>query len=183
MRLCWRAKKCTLQSMFDTAPTAQAADGVLLARLAIQTVAQQHGLWASFHPKPLATNVGIGCHTHWSLTKARPALRPVMSLTACRHALSCVVCPHSVHKMGCSLACLLSLQPYLLLPAVLQFSANGLIWLPVQGGKNLMPSFRMDSAARGLPPNPAEAFTAGVLHHVQSLVRSSLTAAREQYYA
>lgn len=45
------------------------ADNILAARLIIKEIASQHGVHASFMPKPLAGMQGSGMHTHFSLFK------------------------------------------------------------------------------------------------------------------
>jgi glutamine synthetase len=45
------------------------ADGIMTVRLAVKTVAQRHGLHASFMPKPLAGVNGSGMHLNMSLVK------------------------------------------------------------------------------------------------------------------
>lgn len=45
------------------------ADGVMTVRLAVKTIAQRHGLYASFMPKPLAGVNGSGMHINMSLAK------------------------------------------------------------------------------------------------------------------
>lgn len=43
------------------------ADHILTARVALKTIAQQHGLHCTFMPRPLADMPGSGMHTHQSL--------------------------------------------------------------------------------------------------------------------
>ncbi|TVR18512.1 MAG: type I glutamate--ammonia ligase [Anaerolineaceae bacterium] len=43
------------------------ADAMLTARVAIKTVAQQHGLFCTFMPRPITDQPGSGLHTHQSL--------------------------------------------------------------------------------------------------------------------
>jgi glutamine synthetase len=43
------------------------ADHILTARVALKTVAQQHGMYCTFMPRPLAHMPGSGMHTHQSL--------------------------------------------------------------------------------------------------------------------
>lgn len=45
------------------------ADNILASRLIIKEIASQHGVHASFMPKPLAGVQGSGMHTHFSLFK------------------------------------------------------------------------------------------------------------------
>ncbi len=45
------------------------ADNILAARLIIKEIASQHGVHASFMPKPMAGVQGSGMHTHFSLFK------------------------------------------------------------------------------------------------------------------
>ncbi len=45
------------------------ADRVMTFKLAVKTIAQRHGLHASFMPKPIAGINGSGMHTNMSLTK------------------------------------------------------------------------------------------------------------------
>jgi glutamine synthetase len=49
------------------APLLQAADRQIAVRETARAVAQQHGLVASFAPKPFADQAGSGCHVHLSL--------------------------------------------------------------------------------------------------------------------
>jgi glutamine synthetase len=49
------------------APGLQAADQQLAFRDTVRGVARQHGLLASFAPKPFADQAGNGCHIHFSL--------------------------------------------------------------------------------------------------------------------
>ena len=52
-------------------PALAAADAVVLLRHTARLVAQQHGLRASFMPKPLADATGSGMHTHQGLLDPR----------------------------------------------------------------------------------------------------------------
>jgi len=45
----------------------QAADNQIFLRETVRNVAHQHGLLASFAPKPLPEQAGNGCHIHWSV--------------------------------------------------------------------------------------------------------------------
>src|SRR5207253_2631948 len=49
------------------APALEAADNHLKYRETVRAVAYQHGLYASFAPKPFADQAGNGCHIHFSL--------------------------------------------------------------------------------------------------------------------
>jgi len=49
------------------APMLQAADRQIAVRETVRAVALQHGLTASFAPKPFADQAGNGCHVHMSL--------------------------------------------------------------------------------------------------------------------
>ena len=49
------------------APMLQAADRQIAVRETVRAVALQHGLTASFAPKPFADQAGSGCHVHMSL--------------------------------------------------------------------------------------------------------------------
>src|SRR5438270_7909471 len=49
------------------APLLQAADRQVAVRETVRAVALQHGLVASFAPKPFADQAGSGCHVHLSL--------------------------------------------------------------------------------------------------------------------
>src|SRR2546429_8986726 len=49
------------------APMLQAADRQIAVRETVPAVALQHGLTASFAPKPFADQAGSGCHVHMSL--------------------------------------------------------------------------------------------------------------------
>ncbi len=44
------------------------ADNLVTARVAIKAIAQQHGLYATFMPKPIANLNGSGMHVHQNLT-------------------------------------------------------------------------------------------------------------------
>ena len=44
----------------------------------------------------------------------------------------------------------------------------------LQGGRNIMPDFRVDAAARSKAPNAAEAFVGGLFHHLQPLLLYTL---------
>ena len=46
-----------------------AADGMMTVRMAVKTIAQRHGLHASFMPKPLGGVNGSGMHLNMSLTR------------------------------------------------------------------------------------------------------------------
>lgn len=46
------------------------ADRVMTFKLAVKTIALQHGLWASFMPKPIYGKAGSGMHVHQSLSMA-----------------------------------------------------------------------------------------------------------------
>src|SRR5258708_24613465 len=45
------------------------ADAMVTARYAIKAIAQRHGLWATFLPKPFHGINGSGMHTHQQLTR------------------------------------------------------------------------------------------------------------------
>jgi glutamine synthetase len=49
------------------APLLQAADRQIAVRETVRAVALQHGLIASFAPKPFANQAGSGCHVHLSM--------------------------------------------------------------------------------------------------------------------
>src|SRR2546425_12518125 len=49
------------------APMLEAADRQIAVRETVRAVALQHGLTASFAPKPFADQAGSGCHVHMSL--------------------------------------------------------------------------------------------------------------------
>ncbi|SRR5579884_281343 len=49
------------------APALQAADNHIKYRETVRAVAYEHGLLASFAPKPFANQAGNGCHIHFSL--------------------------------------------------------------------------------------------------------------------
>ena len=49
------------------APALRAADNQIWLRETARNVAHQHGLLASFAPKPVPEQAGNGCHIHWSL--------------------------------------------------------------------------------------------------------------------
>jgi glutamine synthetase len=49
------------------APVLRAADNQIWFRETVRNVAHQHGLLASFAPKPLPEQAGNGCHIHWSV--------------------------------------------------------------------------------------------------------------------
>jgi glutamine synthetase len=54
------------QHELDLAPldALQMADAIMTARLAVKSIAQQHGLFATFMPKPIPRVAGSGMHTH-----------------------------------------------------------------------------------------------------------------------
>jgi glutamine synthetase len=54
---------------FTSADALQIADAVLTARYAIKAIAQRHGLWATFLPKPFFGVSGSGMHTHQRLMR------------------------------------------------------------------------------------------------------------------
>lgn len=49
------------------APALRAADNQIWVRETVRNVAEQHGLVASFAPKPMLEQAGNGCHIHWSV--------------------------------------------------------------------------------------------------------------------
>ncbi len=49
------------------APALRAADNQIKLRDAVRGIALQHGLLASFAPKPFPEDIGSGCHLHFSL--------------------------------------------------------------------------------------------------------------------
>ncbi|MBM4429497.1 MAG: glutamine synthetase [Chloroflexi bacterium] len=55
---------------FHYADALASADAVVTLRYAIKAVAQHHGLYATFMPKPLLGVAGSGMHTHQSLSSA-----------------------------------------------------------------------------------------------------------------
>jgi glutamine synthetase len=59
------------QHELDFAPTdaLRMADAVLTARYAVKAIAQRHGLWATFLPKPFYGINGSGMHTHQTLVR------------------------------------------------------------------------------------------------------------------
>ncbi len=61
------------QHEIDLAPldVLEMADAVVTARLAVKSIAQQGGLFASFMPKPLARMAGSGMHVHQQLLDIR----------------------------------------------------------------------------------------------------------------
>ncbi len=60
------------QHELDFAPleALQMADAIMTARLAVKSIAQEHGLFATFMPKPLAGIAGSGMHIHQVLADA-----------------------------------------------------------------------------------------------------------------
>ncbi len=54
---------------FTVADALKVADGVVTARYAVKTIAQRHGLKATFMPKPFFGVNGNGMHTHQRLTR------------------------------------------------------------------------------------------------------------------
>ncbi|WIG57910.1 MAG: Glutamine synthetase type I [Ktedonobacterales bacterium] len=54
---------------FVAADALRIADAVVTARYAIKAIAQRHGLWATFLPKPLVGINGSGMHTHQRLLR------------------------------------------------------------------------------------------------------------------
>ncbi len=55
---------------FKYADALETADNIMTFKLVVKTVAHQHGLHASFMPKPIAGINGSGMHTNQSLSKA-----------------------------------------------------------------------------------------------------------------
>jgi glutamine synthetase len=55
---------------FTYGPALRTADQAVTFRMALKAVAQQHGLYATFMPKPLAGINGSGMHVHQSLSDA-----------------------------------------------------------------------------------------------------------------
>lgn len=55
---------------FQPADALRMADYIVTARLVIKHVAQAHGLYATFMPKPMEGRAGSGMHTHQSLLDA-----------------------------------------------------------------------------------------------------------------
>ena len=49
------------------APVLEAADRQIAVRETVRAIAMQHGLVATFAPKPFADQAGSGCHVHLSL--------------------------------------------------------------------------------------------------------------------
>jgi len=45
------------------------ADSVMMYKMIVKKVAQEHKVWATFHPKPIQNKNGSGMHTHQSLFK------------------------------------------------------------------------------------------------------------------
>lgn len=56
---------------FAAADALHIADAVVTARYAVKAIAQRHGLWATFMPKPFYGISGSGMHTHQQLVRAR----------------------------------------------------------------------------------------------------------------
>ncbi len=54
---------------FKYGPALKAADDIMTGKLAIQTVAKRHGLYATFMPKPKSGVNGSGMHINMSLSK------------------------------------------------------------------------------------------------------------------
>ncbi|MBK8027872.1 MAG: glutamine synthetase [Chloroflexi bacterium] len=52
---------------FTYHPALVTADNVMTARLALRTIAQRHGIYCTFMPRPSASLPGSGMHTHQSL--------------------------------------------------------------------------------------------------------------------
>ena len=55
---------------FASTDALRAADAVVTARYAVKAIAQRHGLWATFLPKPFFDVNGSGLHTHQQLIHA-----------------------------------------------------------------------------------------------------------------
>lgn len=51
-------------------PALRAADNQIWFRETVRNVADQHGMVASFAPKPMPEQAGNGCHIHWSIWDA-----------------------------------------------------------------------------------------------------------------
>jgi glutamine synthetase len=63
------AGQCEIDVRFDT--LTRMADGLTLFKYIIKNVARQHGLTATFMPKPLFGDNGSGMHTHQSIWKGK----------------------------------------------------------------------------------------------------------------
>jgi len=68
----------------------QAADRQLVVRETVRGVAANHGIYASFAPKPFPDQAGSGCHIHFSLWDA----------TGTRNLLSDPRAPHGISPLG-----------------------------------------------------------------------------------
>lgn len=54
---------------FKYGPALETADKIMTFKLVVKSIAQRHGLWASFMPKPIFGINGSGMHVNMSLTK------------------------------------------------------------------------------------------------------------------
>jgi glutamine synthetase len=73
---------------FVSCPARQAADAVVTARYAIKTIAQKHGLLATFLPKPLFGVNGSGMHTHQRLLHLTDGTDALADITDEHYGLS-----------------------------------------------------------------------------------------------
>ena len=73
---------------FEYADALQTADNAITFKFTLKAIAQQHGLYATFMPKPIHGINGSGMHTHQSLYSiaelAERVRRRAMRRTACR---------------------------------------------------------------------------------------------------
>jgi glutamine synthetase len=78
------------QHEIDFAPldALAAADAVITARYVIKAIAQRHGLWATFLPKPFFGVNGSGMHTHQRLLRERDATSVFTDAADTQYSLS-----------------------------------------------------------------------------------------------
>jgi glutamine synthetase len=73
---------------FMPADAVRIADAVVTARYAVKAIAQRHGLWATFLPKPFYGINGSGMHTHQRLLRTSDSSDAFADLTDMQYGLS-----------------------------------------------------------------------------------------------
>jgi glutamine synthetase len=78
------------QHEIDLTPAAalHVADAIVTARYVIKAIAQRHGLWATFLPKPFYGINGSGMHTHQQLVRLRDHANAFMDTSDLQYGLS-----------------------------------------------------------------------------------------------
>ena len=100
------------QHELDFAPTdaLSAADAVITARQAVKAIAQRHGLWATFMPKPFYEINGSGMHIHQQLITQRDGVNAFSDRGDAYYGLSALarhfIAGQLVHASGmCAVLC------------------------------------------------------------------------------